>query len=290
MLDVEVPLVYVIEDDAITAAIAKVLVEKSLPGTQVQRYANGQRALQQLQAAVGAGQALPGLILLDLNMPLMDGWEFLEAFATLPLPHPVCVLLLTSSISPADRARAATYQHVAGYFSKPLSTNSLTRMLRLHREACRPGPSAPAGAGALHYLVYQSCATVPFGDVQLAKLLAQSRAFNAAHGLTGVLLYNHRTIMQVLEGSRATVHAVFARIAQDPRHAEVVKLADGPAPHRLFAQWSMGFHTANPAAFQQLTGYANPNQENYLGIDADRPAGELHELLVNFLSDNPLCV
>ncbi len=284
----DLKLIYVIEDDLITATTTKVLVEKTLRETQVQLYANGQRALNQLSAALQAGVDLPDLILLDLNMPLMDGWEFLDAFCSLPLTHPICVLLLTSSINPEDQARAARHQAVAGYFEKPLDMSILSRMLRLHREVSGPGHGEAILPGELHYLVYQSYATVPFGDVQLAKLLTQSRAFNAAHGLTGVLLYSHDTIVQLLEGSEANVHAVFGRIVHDPRHTNIIKLADGPAAHRLFTQWSMGFRAINPADVKKLTGYINPDDKNYLGESTSLADAELRALLTSFVSDGDL--
>ncbi len=282
----DLKLTYVIEDDSITAITTKLLLEKTLGATQVQLYANGQRALTQLKAVLEAGGDIPDLLLLDLNMPLMDGWEFLDAFASLPLTHPVCVLLLTSSINPEDRARAARYQTVAGYFSKPLDMRVVSRILRVHREASGPGLGQPNIQGELHYLVYQSCATVPFGDLQLAKLLTQSRAFNSAHSLTGVLLYSEGQVVQLLEGSEANVRAVFARIVHDPRHTHIIKLADGAATHRLFGQWSMGFHAVNPADFKQLTGYINPDQKDYLGSSPSRSDDELHALLANFVSDS----
>lgn len=284
----DLKLVYVIEDDLITATTTKVLLEKNLCETKVQLYANGQRALSQLLTVLQEGAALPDLILLDLNMPLMDGWEFLDAFASLPLTHPICVLLLTSSINPEDRERAARYQAVAGYFSKPLAMSIISQMLRLHRDASGPDYEEPILPGELHYLVYQSCATVPFGDLQLAKLLTQSRAFNAAHGLTGVLLYSHGNIVQLLEGSEATVRAVFARITQDARHTQIIKLADGSLTHRLFAQWSMGFRAINPASFKHLTGYINPDDKNYFGDKAGLLDTELYMLLASFISDSSL--
>lgn len=284
----EMKLVYVIEDDAITAATTKVLLANTLPGTHVHLYANGQRALDHLALALQTGADLPDLILLDLDMPVLDGWEFLDAFSRLPLTHPVCVLLLTSSINPEDRAKAARDPAVAGYFAKPLDTSTVARILRVRRAARGPGAGAPNLPGDLHYLVYQSRATVPFGDGQLAKLLTQSRAFNATHGLTGVLLYSDGNIMQLIEGTHAHVRAVFARIAQDPRHAEVIKLADGLAPHRVFTHWSMGFRTLSPADFRHLTGYINPDHQHYLGDGPSQPAAGVHALLASFSSDSGL--
>jgi CheY-like chemotaxis protein len=277
-------LTYVIEDDPITATTTKILLEKNWRGERVQTYGNGELALKQLVTALTQGVDVPDLILLDLNMPMMDGWEFLEAFSRLSLPHPICVLVLTSSINPADHVKAARYQNVAGYFSKPLNASSILKLRHLRREAQGPGRQLPAQPDAgLHHLVYQSQATTPLTEVDLARLLIQSRAFNAANGLTGVLLYSEGNIMQLLEGSAATISAVFDRIARDPRHTQVIKLADGPISQRLFAQWSMGFQLVQPLAFGHLTGYATSAQVQDLATPLVLPDPDLHALIATFI-------
>ena len=99
-------LAYIVEDNKITAAITKFLVKKELCYNSVQTFGNGQLAFDQLKKVVETGDSVPDLILLDLNMPLMDGWEFLDAFGTLPLAQEVCVFILTSSIQPEDVEKA----------------------------------------------------------------------------------------------------------------------------------------------------------------------------------------
>lgn len=281
-------LTYVVEDDPVAAAITQLLLETIRPGGRVQTHPTGQHALDRLTAALHAGDELPDLILLDLNMPQMDGWEFLDAFDRLPLPNPVCVLVLTSSIDPNDRIKAASYRAVAGYFAKPLDAAGAARLLRSSRAGAGPGAGPE---GPLHHLVYQSSATAPLSEAELARLLAQSRAHNAAHGLTGVMLYSDGRFVQLLEGAEAPVRAVFARIARDPRHVGVVALADGPADHRLFTEWSMAYRAVDRAALAPLTGYADPDRAgSFAGAPEGSPDPGLAALLAACFADPGLHV
>jgi CheY-like chemotaxis protein len=124
-------LVYVIEDDRIASKIAELHLNQHHAFGQVQKYENGQPALEALLRAEEESAALPDLILLDLNMPVMDGWEFLEAFSTHTWPKSMCVCVLTSSIHPEDRERAQAYNEVLGYFSKPIDNDMLDEVVQL---------------------------------------------------------------------------------------------------------------------------------------------------------------
>jgi CheY-like chemotaxis protein len=124
-------LVYVVEDDAITAKITEVHLRQHLAFGEVQRYPNGLPALEALQHAAAHCTHLPDLILLDLNMPVMDGWEFLEALTEQAWQPHLLVCVLTSSIQPDDQAKARAYPVVKAYFSKPVSVNLLNELVYL---------------------------------------------------------------------------------------------------------------------------------------------------------------
>lgn len=128
-------LTYVIENDYISSVITEMIVKKNLFGSKVQCYANGQWAFDELLLTIREGSALPDLILLDVDMPLMDGWEFLDALANLASAQAIRVFMQTSSIHPDDRARALSYKQVLGFFSKPLKEPSVARMLSLLQQA-----------------------------------------------------------------------------------------------------------------------------------------------------------
>jgi CheY-like chemotaxis protein len=128
-------LVYVIENDRISSVISELIMKKNLLSSEVQTFTNGQQAFDQLHTTLQTKGALPDLILLDLDMPLMDGWEFLEACAALPLPYPLNIFILTSSINPGDSAKILACKEVKGYFTKPLNEEGIRRMQLLLQEA-----------------------------------------------------------------------------------------------------------------------------------------------------------
>lgn len=124
-------LVYVVEDDRITAKITELHLHQHGAFGRVLKYENGRRALDALLQAQGRPANLPDLILLDLNMPVMDGWEFLEAFSAHAWGKDVCVCVLTSSIQPDDIERAKAFEVVQGYFSKPIESELLDQIMQL---------------------------------------------------------------------------------------------------------------------------------------------------------------
>lgn len=72
------------------------------------------------------------VILLDINMPVMDGWGFLAALNEKLPQHQIKIILLTSSISEDDRDKAAAHDSLMGYLSKPLNIDELARLLALN--------------------------------------------------------------------------------------------------------------------------------------------------------------
>jgi hypothetical protein len=92
----------------------------------------------------------------------------------------------------------------------------------------------------LHRMVYVSAARAPLAAEDLAQILATSRWNNARDGITGLMLYHDRQVLQVLEGEGAQIERTFRRIALDRRHGGLITLWSGPADARVFADWQMG--------------------------------------------------
>ncbi|MBI3284158.1 MAG: BLUF domain-containing protein [Burkholderiales bacterium] len=71
-------------------------------------------------------------------------------------------------------------------------------------------------------------------------IMQQSRLHNPQHGITGVLCHSERVFMQVLEGGREAVNALYGQILRDPRHTDVILLDYAEISERRYAGWTMG--------------------------------------------------
>jgi hypothetical protein len=89
-------------------------------------------------------------------------------------------------------------------------------------------------------LLYASRAGEKLGSAEIDAILTRSRGHNPQHGITGVLCYSGELFMQVLEGGRAQVNALYTEIVRDPRHRDVTLLDYEEVAERHFAGWTMG--------------------------------------------------
>ena len=113
-------------------------------------------------------------------------------------------------------------------------------------------------------MLYASRAADGVDQDALHTILRQSKTNNPALGITGLLCYSDGIFIQALEGGRAAVNALYLRIAQDPRHREVVLLTYEEIHERRFAGWAMGqvnMARLNPALLLKYS--ATPDLDPY---------------------------
>jgi hypothetical protein len=108
----------------------------------------------------------------------------------------------------------------------------------------------------LYQLIYVSSATSEYDAEAIRSILASSVRHNTENGITGLLLYSHGSIMQVLEGEPQAIQETMTRIVADERHFGVTELRYDPIPERDFGTWSMGFHAVTVEDADALLGYA----------------------------------
>ncbi len=93
----------------------------------------------------------------------------------------------------------------------------------------------------MYSLIYRSVARESFSKPLIYKMLSEAREFNAAHGITGCLLYHQGQFIQLLEGAYDEVQSLFERIQKDERHHQVEVLEKEVVTDRIFDKWSMAF-------------------------------------------------
>lgn len=113
----------VIDDDMIYQFAVKLNLKQHKLAENVLTFDNGDEARNYFQKHAGEPDKLPDVILLDINMPVMDGWDFLEwVTANKPLfAKNIPIFMVSSSIDWRDIERAKSYDSVMDYISKPLT-------------------------------------------------------------------------------------------------------------------------------------------------------------------------
>jgi hypothetical protein len=132
-------------------------------------------------------------------------------------------------------------------------------------------------------LVYSSTTDHDWSQDELLALLSWSRDWNAAHGVTGLLLYRDCVFMQLLEGDEQTVRGLFARISADRRHQDVNLMWTTETPERRFADWTMAFREL--AEHPVLTHGYNDALNVRVGRRSPRRPNAVSDLLSMFRPD-----
>lgn len=122
-----------------------------------------------------------------------------------------------------------------------------------------------------HCIVYFSTSVGLFQEEDLVAILEQSRRNNARQGITGVLLYVRGSIIQVLEGDKEPLEALYNRIERDQRHKNISRVLSRPITERLFTQWSMGYETLTSRQLDALKTIVNLNDRQETTIESDSP-------------------
>lgn len=119
---------FLIDDDDINTFIISKIAERTGFQMEIISRSNGKAALEYIQQLVDNHQELPDLTLIDINMPVMNGWEFVEAFEQL-IPNSVNdMYMLSSSVYENDIEKAKVYSSVKGFISKPLAMERLKEL------------------------------------------------------------------------------------------------------------------------------------------------------------------
>lgn len=129
----KVELACIIDDDKIYVNLVKKIIEIKKLSENLLVYKNGKEALDYFKEIMGNAtdeEKLPDIIFLDLNMPVMDGWEFLNEFIKIKnkLNKKITLYVVSSSIDPRDLERAKSFNLVTDYLIKPIELKKFEKI------------------------------------------------------------------------------------------------------------------------------------------------------------------
>lgn len=117
--------ILLIDDDQIVLLVQRKLLERCSFGNEILSYRGGEAALKYLAEASNNNHFL---ILLDINMPRMNGWQFLSKLSQLEIVEKTSVIMVTSSIDKYDKEAAEEYSCVVDFIEKPITIDNCTRI------------------------------------------------------------------------------------------------------------------------------------------------------------------
>jgi CheY-like chemotaxis protein len=115
---------FIVDDDDVLNYVTQKLIAKFDPSCEIKAFENPHHAFESLLALRSSGEQLPDVLLLDINMPEINGFDFLRKMKAEGLSEQVQVIMYTSSENPQDKEKSAQFDNVVGYMSKPFSAKT----------------------------------------------------------------------------------------------------------------------------------------------------------------------
>jgi CheY-like chemotaxis protein len=130
MMVKKLPIIGIIDDDKIYQFILTSIINKNKLAKSILSFSDGEKAIEYLTDNKTKNEKIPDILFLDVNMPIMDGWMFIEEYAGIKkdITKKIAVFMLSSSVNPSDIERAAEISEISNYIIKPIKFEEVKRI------------------------------------------------------------------------------------------------------------------------------------------------------------------
>jgi CheY-like chemotaxis protein len=126
----KLPVIGIIDDNKIYQFMLTRIINNNNLAESIIAFSDGEKAIQYLTDNKATNENIPDIIFLDVNMPILDGWQFIEEYASIKneIKKKVVIFMLSSSVNPIDIERASRINEISDYIIKPMKLEELKRI------------------------------------------------------------------------------------------------------------------------------------------------------------------
>ncbi|TQI71327.1 response regulator receiver domain-containing protein [Gramella sp. Hel_I_59] len=123
---------FLIDDDQVFQFVTSKTLKKINPDVKVEKFLDGEQGIDRIKNSLDNQKGLPDVVLLDINMPFLNGWQFLKEFRSIEekIEKEVHIYMLTSSDDSEDLEKAKQFSELSGYLIKPVTEDELEVLIR----------------------------------------------------------------------------------------------------------------------------------------------------------------
>tara|TARA_R100001369_G_scaffold88997_1_gene126140 strand:+ start:181 stop:582 length:402 start_codon:yes stop_codon:yes gene_type:complete len=131
-------LIGILDDDKIYQFTLTRIINDNKQAERIITFSDGEKAIQYFTDNIATNENIPDIIFLDSNMPIMDGWQFIEEYASIKteIKKKVVIVMWSSSVNPIDIERASKISEISKYIIKPMKLEEVKRFFNDFESLC----------------------------------------------------------------------------------------------------------------------------------------------------------